>query len=1014
MRARHTLSLVVTTLVLTAGPASRTVTCQRADVCGSGLVTEVSVQVTGSTYRAASGNPTGFFHTGQDADILLSGIDFNNTGGGLLFNHQAGIATDGTHLILADMFNHRVLIWNTLPTGNVAPDVVLGQIDFTNNTPGTGRDQMNMPVQVSTDGQHIAVADSYNNRILIWNKFPMENGVPADMVLEGEKVGTKSHFSWPWGVWTNGQKLVISGTGSANIVIWKTFPTSDNAPGDIVVTGSGKFGTPRMVMSNGTSLAVGDHNAKVPGKLEAGTYFWKTFPTADEAPYDFFMEDPDRNPTGWFRGLLTSDGRLFAVASTLYIWNAFPTDDRDAPDVAISGYNFHPALGDAGGVAVAGSRMYVSSGNSNKIVVYNSIPTSSTQVPDFAIGSSDICTNTLHTNFFITNPVPASNGTSLFVASDFDAKLSVWRNLPDQSGAHPDFVYSLPSGGPWGVGLSGRTLALAGGGTVWVWDDLPLNGELPSRKFSGGIGSVKFGDLRGIALDDRYFYVADAAANKVYVWVGVPSAASEPAFTLAVTKPYRLSSDGTYLAVTATHQHKVFVYPVASLSASTTPVAVGGSSMFNLPQGAHAAYGRLFVADMGNHRVHVWSDIQNALAGQQADIVLGETNFDDVIPDLGRDKTYWPSAVSFDGRYLWVGEFKFSNRLLRFSPGGNVQGATAGAIDLNGDRKGDVFRYNAATGQWSRETTTTTGFSSSAGSWSADWTVRAADFNKDRLTDFFLYNARTGAWFKAIATAAGTFTYFSSTWSSGWNPYIIDLDGDGKSDVFLYNASTGAWFKCVSLGDGTGEFSYVPGTWSPGWIVYPADFDGNGKADLFLYSRATGQWFRATNDGGAGFTYATDKWSNIWDIYPGDFNGDGKSDLFLYNTTTGQWFICTNTGTSFSYTTGSWASGWTVNIADFDGNGKADVFLYSPTTGQWFECVNNGAAGFSYYTGTWSGGWQAFITDFNNDGRSDVLLYSSTTGSYNRVIYQGKGAFSYETGTWAPGLTIVATTTTLP
>jgi hypothetical protein len=28
-----------------------------------------------------------WFATGQDANILLSGIDFNNTGGALLFNH---------------------------------------------------------------------------------------------------------------------------------------------------------------------------------------------------------------------------------------------------------------------------------------------------------------------------------------------------------------------------------------------------------------------------------------------------------------------------------------------------------------------------------------------------------------------------------------------------------------------------------------------------------------------------------------------------------------------------------------------------------------------------------------------------------------------------------------------------------------------------------------------------------------------------------------------------------------
>jgi len=35
---------------------------------------------------------------------------------------------------------------------------------------------------------------------------------------------------------------------------------------------------------------------------------------------------------------------------------------------------------------------------------------------------------------------------------------------------------------------------------------------------------------------------------------------------------------------------------------------------------------------------------------------------------IGIDKLFWPGAVSFDGNYLWVGEFKFSGRILRFSP----------------------------------------------------------------------------------------------------------------------------------------------------------------------------------------------------------------------------------------------------------------------------------------------------------------------------------------------------------
>ena len=60
------------------------------------------------------------FETGQEASILLGGIDFNRTGGELLFNHPKAIATDGISLAFCDGNNNRVLVWRALPgTSNV-------------------------------------------------------------------------------------------------------------------------------------------------------------------------------------------------------------------------------------------------------------------------------------------------------------------------------------------------------------------------------------------------------------------------------------------------------------------------------------------------------------------------------------------------------------------------------------------------------------------------------------------------------------------------------------------------------------------------------------------------------------------------------------------------------------------------------------------------------------------------------------------------------------------------------
>lgn len=639
---------------------------------GDQFVEEVTVEFIDSTYQVASGETSGSFKTGQDADILLSGIDFNNTGGPLLFNHQIGIASDDTHLILADTYNNRVLIWNSLPDSNVAPDLVLGQKNFFTNNPGTGRDEMNWPVSVATDGQRVLVTDTCNDRILIWNTFPEENGTPADVVIQGENPNAgveKRAFSWPWGIWTNGEKMAISSTMGGAVLIWNQFPTRDDQPADIILTGGGKIGTPRHITSDGESLIVGDHNAKVEGQPEAGSFFWKTFPTADEQPYDFYMADSAGGPMGgpWLRGDFTPDGKLVLMGSTLHIWDTFPEDENDGPDLSIEGYNFMP--GDHVTVAVADGRLYISSGNSNKVLVYNSIPTRSDQLPDFAIGSPDIYTNTLETNFIISNPVPASNGESLFVSSDFDKKLHVWKDLPDKSGAHPDISYTFPATQtPWDNALWGDTLALAGKKAVYIWESLPLDGGLPDRVFVDSIGSIRFQQLMGVAIDDRYFYLSDYEADKVYIWEGIPVESSEPAFILEVDGPWRLSSDGNYLAVTTIYAHAVLVYQVEGLTSDREPVTVGGRGDFNLPQSAAVAEGHFFIADTSWSRVLVWNDTEDALSGRDADIILGEDNLSDTKQEIGRNKLYWPASLSFDGIYLWVGEFKFSERLLRFSP----------------------------------------------------------------------------------------------------------------------------------------------------------------------------------------------------------------------------------------------------------------------------------------------------------------------------------------------------------
>jgi hypothetical protein len=217
-------------------------------------------------------------------------------------------------------------------------------------------------------------------------------------------------------------------------------------------------------------------------------------------------------------------------------------------------------------------------------------------------------------------------------------------------------------------------LVLAARQTLYIWNRLPLNGELPDRTLNGAIGGVQIGDLLRVALDDQYFYLADDARGKIYVWRGIPEQNTAPVAEISVGTAIvgHISSDGRYLAVPVPGAlpgfGSVHLYDVNGLPSKTLPAATITRPQINGAGSALLAGGKLFVTDIGFSKTLVWSQVESALAGRDPDIILGATSLDENRPEIGRNNQFWPSAASFDGSYLWVGEVKFSHRLLRYSP----------------------------------------------------------------------------------------------------------------------------------------------------------------------------------------------------------------------------------------------------------------------------------------------------------------------------------------------------------
>lgn len=584
---------------------------------------EIKVTKLNSKYKVATSKPTGSFTTGQEADIMLSGIGFNKSGGPLLFNHPGNIASDGKNLILADRNNNRILIWNNAPSGNTPPDLVLGQKDFNTNNPGDSLDQLNWPIGVATDGKKLVVADTENDRILIWNSFPSQNGQKADLELKGSKPRSGENrgvdILWPWAVWTNGEKLVVAATGGQGVLIWNTFPTQNNQPADIVLDLPKYFGTPRTVGSDGKNLVIGDHNAK-PVDDRQGTFFWKTFPTKNNQAPDFFRA----GGTLLWGPTVTKEGKLIGISDQIHIWNNFPQSQTQEPDLSVgafpntSGYDFGGMqAGDGSSVTMVGNKLYISLSNGNKIVGFKNIPTRQDQKPDFVVGSPDININTLLTNYFLTNPRVATDGKSFIAGSTFGGlRLYIWKQIPDEDGAKPDFIYDL-NFPPNYVGIINGKLVVAGDQITAIWNKVPLDGEKPDQITQGEVNPGTFtGDGEYIALKRGQFEVA----------------------------VYRKSDTGL-----------------------KNPLKVFGKGFVNLPEDALVSFGKLFISDTVTHRVLIWNKIEDAIAGKNPEVVLGQDSFEGNEPRASKFGLFRPAALVFDGSYLWVGERKFSNRILRFS-----------------------------------------------------------------------------------------------------------------------------------------------------------------------------------------------------------------------------------------------------------------------------------------------------------------------------------------------------------
>lgn len=158
-------------------------------------------------------------------------------------------------LWVCDTGHHRLLGWKRLPEHDEIPaDWVIGQATMHNEGRNGKADITAATVNVPTgiclydaDGQlGMAVADAWNNRILLWQRLPESDNVPADIVLgqedftqgeanRGQTYPAADSMHWPYGVaWVEGH-LMVADSENRRVLIWKGLPQYNGQPADLVL-----------------------------------------------------------------------------------------------------------------------------------------------------------------------------------------------------------------------------------------------------------------------------------------------------------------------------------------------------------------------------------------------------------------------------------------------------------------------------------------------------------------------------------------------------------------------------------------------------------------------------------------------------------------------------------------------------------------------------------------------------------------------------------------------------------
>ena len=201
-----------------------------------------------------------------------------------------------------------------------------------------------------------------------------------------------------------------------------------------------------------------------------------------------------------------------------------------------------------GGVFISGSKLLVVDSGSNRVLIWNTFPTANEEAADVVVGQPNFTVNASDTTAAtLSYPYMVSvHGNQMFIADYGNSRILIWNSIPTSSGVAANLVIGQPDFTTFGSNTGGRSaasLAEAAGPVVdeqgrfyvpdfsnhriLIYNQIPITihqaadaviGQVDfatGTQNAGGVSATSISNPWGLSINDGKLWVADYTNHRV-------------------------------------------------------------------------------------------------------------------------------------------------------------------------------------------------------------------------------------------------------------------------------------------------------------------------------------------------------------------------------------------------------------------------------------------------------------------------------------------------------------------